>query len=365
MRSYRIPLVPGPTSVPNSVLAAHQVDYGSADLETEFLALYQATQQKLQKIMNTRHDIVMMSGESMLGLWGALKSCLKPDDKVLALVTGVFGAGIAEMAKTITSNVELVSFEFDEIVDSDRVETAIQQFKPKMVTMVHCETPSGTLNPVATVGAFIQKYDIPLFYVDAVASAGGALLNTDEWNIDLCLVGTQKCLSAPPDFAIVSVSKHAWNIIESVNYQGYDALLPFQKAVAARWFPYTPNWHALAVLNAACDRILNSGLDQILQYHQEAAEYCRKRIQEMGLTLFPRKESYCSPTLTAVKVPEKITWQQLDESLRQHGLAVGGSLGKLNGKVFRIGHMGTQADQFLVEQGLDILAQVLKSKKII
>lgn len=360
MQTYKIPLVPGPTSVPNSILAAYQVDYAAADLEPEFLLLYQQVQKKLQQILDTKNDIVMMTGEAMVVLWGALKSCLQAGDKVLAVATGIFGYGIGEMARTITPNVEVVGFEYDQIADPARVAQAIQRFKPKMVTMVHCETPSGTLNPVEAVGRLIEKYDVPLFYVDAVASAGGVPLHVSDWNIDLCLVGTQKCLSAPPNWGILSVSPHAWEMIREVNYQGYDALAPFEKAVANKWFPYTPNWHALAMLNTACDRVLNIGLAKVFEFHAETAAYCRERIGKMGLRLFPQKAVFCSPTVTTVSLPERIAWPQLDRLLRQHGMAVGGSLEPLAGKIFRIGHMGSQADHRLVQQGMDILESVLR-----
>ncbi len=360
MRDYKIPLVPGPTSVPCSILAAAQVDYGSADLEPEFYELYALTQLKLQQILNTRNDLVIMSGEAMVGLWGALKSCLTPGDKVLSIATGVFGYGIAEMARGITPNVEIAGFEYDEILNPQQVEAVLKKFRPKMVTLVHCETPSGTLNPVEVVGGLIEKYDVPLFYVDAVSSAGGVRLDTDDWNIDLCLAGTQKCLSAPPDLGIVAVSKHAWRIIEAVNYQGYDALLPYKNALARQSFPYTPSWHSIAVLNAACERILNLGLEQVFNSHLTVAEFCRNRILELGLSLFPRLAASCSPTVTAVKVPSGLSWTEFDQKLRKKGVVFGGSIGPLAGKVFQIGHMGTQADQLLIEQGLEVLAQVLK-----
>jgi len=359
LQTYKIPLVPGPTCVPNSILAAYQVDFASADLEPEFFRLYQDVQCKMQQILDTQNDIVMMTGEAMVVLWGALKSCLQPGDKVLAIATGVFGYGIGEMARSITPNVEIVGFDYDEIADPARVEQAIRQFKPKMVTLVHCETPSGTLNPVAVIGDLIEKYDVPLYYVDAVSSAAGVPLHVTDWNIDLCLVGTQKCLSAPPDLGILSVSSHAWEIIREINYVGYDALAPFEKALENKYFPYTPSWHSVAVLNAACDRILNTGLETIFKFHAESAAYCRERIEKMGLKLYPRHAASCSPTVTAVYLPD-IPWPQFDQMLRKHGLALGGSLGPLAGKVFRIGHMGTQADLRLVAQGMDLLETVLR-----
>jgi aspartate aminotransferase-like enzyme len=368
MQTYEIPLVPGPTSVPQEVLAAYYVDYGSADLESEFLKLYADTQTQLQQIMGTAPQvgsmggqIVLMSGEGMVALWGALKSALKPGDKVLAIATGVFGYGIGDMARAVGAEVETVGFEYDQAAtDLDRVEGAIQRFRPKMVTLVHCETPSGIMNPAAEVGALVRQYDVPLYYVDAVASMGGTPVRADEWRIDLCLGGTQKVFSSLPDLGIVAVSERAWEVIEAVGYQGYDALAPFRTALADAYFPYTPNWHAVAGLHAACGLLLDEGLDAAFARHSETAAYCRRRVLEMGLSLLPRDPATSAPTVTAVKVPEKAGWRQLDAALRRRGMVVAGSYGPLAGKVFRIGHMGRQADMDLLARGMDALAEVLR-----
>lgn len=360
MRTYRIPLVPGPTTVPAEIRAVYQEDYGSADLEPEYYELYAETQEMLRTILGTRNAIAIMSGEAMVVLWGALKSTLRPGDRVVAVATGVFGYGIADMARSLGAIVEVVGFGHDEAADPEQVEEAIRRVRPKMVTMVHCETPSGILNPVAEVGELVARYEVPLFYVDAVSSAAGVPLKADEWHIDLCLVGTQKCLSALPDLGIVAVSERAWEIIREVGYVGYDALGPFRTALEDRWFPYTPNWHALAALNAACRRVLREGLENVFRRHAEVAAYCRERLKAMGLSLFPRREEWSSPTVTAVRVPERLGWPELDRRLRARGMAVGGGLGPLAGKVFRIGHMGAQADPDLVRQGMDLLEEALR-----
>ena len=359
MRTYAIPLVPGPTTVPAEIRAAYQEDYGSADLEPEYYELYAETQEQLRAILGTRNAVVIMTGEAMVVLWGALKSVLRPGDRVVAVATGVFGYGIADMARRIGAEVEVVGFAHDEAADPARVEEAIRRVRPKMVTMVHCETPSGILNPVAKVGALVDRYDVPLFYVDAVSSAAGVPLRVDEWRIDLCLVGTQKCLSALPDLGIVTVSERAWEIVREVDYAGYDALGPFRTALEDRWFPYTPSWHALAALNVACWRVLGEGLENVFRRHEEVAAYCRERLKAMGLRLFPRREEWSSPTVTAVYVPEDLPWPELDRRLRARGMGVGGSLGPLAGKVFRIGHMGAQADPELVRRGMDVLEEAL------
>jgi aspartate aminotransferase-like enzyme len=361
MQTYEIPLVPGPTAVCQEVLVAYQVDYGSADLEPEFLKLYADAQAQLQQIMGTGNQIALMSGEGMVALWGALKSAVQPGDKVLAVATGVFGYGIGDMARAVGAEVETVGFDYDQAAtDLERIEEAIRRFRPKMVTLVHCETPSGIMNPAAEVGALVRGYDVPLYYVDAVASMGGVPVKADEWRIDLCLGGTQKVLSSLPDLGIVAVSERAWEIVEAVGYQGYDALAPFRTALDDAYFPYTPNWHAVAGLRSASGLLLDEGLETVFSHHQEAAAYCRKRVQDMGLSLFPRDHATSAPTVTAVKVPQEVGWSQLDDSLRRRGMVVGGSYGPLAGEVFRIGHMGCQADMDLMERGMDTLAEVVQ-----
>lgn len=359
MVTYPVPLVPGPTTVPESVRAAYQVDYGSSDLEPEFFRLYAATERQLQEIVATRNKIAIMTGEAMVVLWGALKSCLKPGDRVLCVATGVFGYGIAEMARSVGAEVRVVGFEYHEIADTGRVEEAVRAFRPKMLTLVHCETPSGTLNPAKEIGELVRAYEVPLYYVDAVASAGGAPLEVDAWHIDLCLLGTQKCLSAPPDLGMVCVSDRAWEIIREVGYQGYDALQPWYDAADRQWFPYTLSWPSIAALSTSCQSLLDEGVANVHRRHAEAAALCRQRIVQMGLELFAAPAA-CSPTVTPVKVPDFAGWHELDEALRKRGVVFGGSLEKLAGKVFRIGHMGSQAHTELVSAAMDALDEVVR-----
>lgn len=360
METYPIPMVPGPVKVLPQVLAHFQKDYGSGDLETEFLDLYNRTEENLKKIFATDNAIAIQTGEGMLGLWGALKSCILPGDRVLSIASGVFGYGVAEMAKSIGANVKTVGLAYDQtITDWEEIEAAIAEFKPKMITVIHCETPSGTLNPLAELSRLKRDYSVPLIYADVVASLGGAPVMTDEWGIDLALGGTQKCLSAPPDMAFVAISQQAWEIIDQVNYVGYDALKPFRTAQRDFYFPYTPYWHGMAALHAATQILLDEGLDQSFNRHERVASYCRQQIAEMGLSLFPAASAQPSPTVSAVKVPEGMSWSELDAGFRKNGLVVGGSYGPLQGKVFRLGHMGTQADMELVRQALDVIRKLI------
>ena len=349
-------MVPGPTSVSREVLEAGAVDFASADLEQEYVELYVATGKALGEIMQTKHDVVIQTGEGMLALWGAMKSSLRAGDRVLVLSTGLFGSGMADMARAIGCEARTVEYGYDETLkDFGRIEEAIREFRPKMITMVQNETPSGTMNPVAEVGELKVKYGVPLLYVDAVSGIGGSDVRTDEWHVDFCLGGSQKCLSAPASMSFLAVSEEAWGIVEEVGYAGYDALLPFRTAVRDAYFPYTPYWQGTAQLYKACRLLLEEGLEHVVARHERVAAYCRERVRGMGLRLYPAEGAVASPTVTAVYVPEGMAWKELDARLRQEGVAMGGNYGCLAGKVFRIGHMGTQANLNRVKEALDVL----------
>jgi aspartate aminotransferase-like enzyme len=360
MKTYPIPMVPGPVQVPPAVLAAYQTRYGSADLEDEFFRLYAETEARLKPLLGTRNPVVIQTGEGMLALWSALKSCLLPGDRVLSVATGVFGFGIGDMARALGCDVRTLGLPYNETLsDLTVVEQALTAFQPKMITAVHCETPSGTLNPMAELGRLKEHLQIPLLYVDTVASAGGTPVRADAWHIDLCLCASQKCLSAPADMAFLSVSPQAWDIIEAVGYVGYDALKPFRTAMKDRYFPYTPNWQGVAALHTAAGLLLDEGLAEGFARHERVAAFCRRELLRLGLELFPAPSAVPAPTVTAVKLPAGMTWPAFDAALRSRGLVVGGSYGPLAGKIFRLGHMGSQANLALVKKALDVIARVI------
>ncbi len=361
MQTYSVPMVPGPVFVPQEVFTAYCQPFGSADIEPEYLDLYRSVEADLQQLLGSRNQVVIKTGEGMIALWGALKSCLKPGDRVLALGTGVFGYGVGDMARSLGMEVRTIGFGYDETLTRwEMIEDIVASFKPKMITAVHCETPSGTLNPLEKLGEIKQRQNVPLLYVDAVASVGGAPVNADVCQIDLCLGGSQKALSVPPGLAFLSVSLRAWEAAQEVGYVGYDALLPFRHAVENGYFPYTPDWNGLAAMKAGAQILLRDGLETTFARHAAVAEHTRDRLTKMGIEIFPKPEAIPAPTVTAALVPDGFGWAEFDASLRSEGLVVGGSYGPLAGKVFRLGHMGSQADRILVDRALDIIEEKIR-----
>lgn len=360
-----IPMVPGPVTLHPDVMAVMGCDYGSGQIEGDFLPLYHATGRNLARLMGTGNEVVLMTGEGMLVLWAALKSALKPGDAVVSIGTGVFGDGIGDMAASIGCKVEKFFLPYNRTLtdaDLERIEAVLRRVRPVMVTAVHCETPSGTLNPLARLGELKKRLAIPLFYADVVASAGGCPVYVDDWNIDLAVGGSQKCLAAPPSMSFVSVSDAAWERIRAVNYQGYDAILPFRTVREDGRCPYTPYWHGVAALHAASSAILKEGMGDVFARHEMVAAQCRTGLTKLGIDMWTDAEAIDAPTVTAAMVPTGFTWPAWQKALSDRGLVLAGSFGPMAGKVFRFGHMGTQAHSHLMDMALEAVADALRAR---
>jgi aspartate aminotransferase-like enzyme len=352
-------MVPGPVSLHPDVLAAMRKDYPSGQVDGRLPELCEELASGLRPLLGVNeasHDIVFMTGEGMLALWSGLKSCLAPGDAVLSVSTGFFGEGIAEMAAAVGAEVERIALPWDCTIGCgdglSRIEEAVARLRPKMITAVHCETPSGTLNPLKALGEIKKRRRVPLFYVDAVASAGGVAVDCLDRAVDILLVGSQKCLSAPPSMSVMAVSPAAWEAASERKYEGYDALLPFKTVKKIGRFPYTPYWHGLAALAASVKSLEQEGFENVFRRHERVAGECREGLRRLGIDLLPRPGAVPSPTVTAAYVPRGFTFKEWQSALKQRGLIIAGSFGELDGRVFRLGHMGTQADSALMEAAL-------------
>jgi aspartate aminotransferase-like enzyme len=361
MKEYPIGLMPGPVSVPKEIREAWMTDFGSSDLESDFYDLYAENQSMAQRLLGTKESVVITSGEAMSILWGGLKSALAQGDRLLAVSSGIFGEGFADMARAIGVEAETVRAEYDSLPDPQAVRKAAKRFCPNMITAVHCETPSGTLTPLKELGEIAREVGA-LFLVDFVSSGGGVPVNVDANHIDIGLLGSQKVLSLPPSLSISTVSSRAWDAVKRVNYAGYDAYLPWRDVPAVGVMPYTHDWQSMTALNISMSSIMEEGMENAFNRHASAASFCRKAAMEMGLKLFPSSEAICSPTVSAFYVPDGWTWAAFDAALRRRGVVVGGNYGKLAGRVFRIGHMGSQADKLLIGRGMCEIKEVVESR---
>lgn len=362
----KIPMVPGPVTIPPYIQEALAKDYPSGQIAEDFLPFYASTSRMLGRLLGTENDVLIMTGEGMLALWAALKSTLTPNDRVVSVCNGVFGTGIADMAASLGSFVEKISLPYNHAVtpsDLERIHDCVCRVKPTLLTAVHCETPSGLLNPLQGLSEIKTLCQVPLFYTDVVSSVGGTPVEADAYKIDRALGGSQKCLSAPPSACFVSVSETAWQKIEEVGYQGYDALLPFKTIYQDGRCPYTPSWHGIAALHAACEAIFAEGMETVFARHREVARACQKGLTDLGLSLWPESLNDSSPTVTAAKIPAPYSGKEWLASLRSRGLWAAGSFGPMADTVFRLGHMGAQARMDLLLAALDVIETVIKKER--
>lgn len=362
-----LPFYPGPVSLHPAASEVLRADYGPPRFGDEYAEMYRNTCHNLQKMCGTTQEVVIPTGEGMLGLWSALKCTLKPGDAVVTVGTGVFGDGFADMALALGCVVEKVSLPYNSTISVDaleKVDDAIRRLKPVMLTAVHCETPSGTLNPLDGLGALKKERGVPLFVVDAVSSIGGAPVYGDAWNVDLLLGGSQKCLGCPADMSFLAISDAAWERIAGINYQGYEALLPFHHADQNPMnFPYTPNWFGVAAMHASSSAMLAEGLMHVFTRHKDVAQLCRNGLAELHIPLWTAPDAVNSPTVTAALVPSGFSWPEWKATLARHGLIVGGSLGPMAGKVFRLGHMGPQADATRMAAAINVMEEAMKGSQ--
>lgn len=360
MINYRIPMTPGPVRLNPVIFDALVADFGASYGEEEFYELYDAVGKKLARLMGTENEVVIQPGEGMAVLWAAVKGLLKPGDALLAVSTGFFGEGFADMAKAIGAKGVVVEYGYDETIhDLTRVADAIRQVRPKVMTAVHCETPSGTLNPLHELGALKKDLGVPLFVVDAVASIACCPVDGDGWNADIVLGGTQKGLSLPPSQCFASVSDAAWEVIHDVNYAGYESLKPYENLAQTMEHPNTPDWNQMAALNVVLDDILETeGVESVFKRHETVAQFIRAGLAEAGYRTFPKPEAIQSPSVTAVCVPDGRTYDAFNAAARAEGLGIAGSFGPIAGKVFRLGHMGTQATIENASAALDVLKKI-------
>jgi len=349
---------PGPTAVPPEVREAMAQQQPNSAVQSEFADLYSRLCENLQTIYDTDHDVIVPGGEGILGLEAAIASLVSPGDRVLCISNGLYGDGFADFVDNYDGEPELVSAPYDEDYDLDAIETALADAAESgegflAATLVHCETPTGTLNDLEPVLDLLDEYDV-LSVVDAVSSLGGTPVPTDR--IDVCLGASQKVFSAPPGLTTAAISERAWDVMEAREPTSlYTNFLPWRDV--SDGFPYTHLDANVAALDVAVERLVDEGTDAVYKRHERAAERCRERGAELGLDLYP-DESRSSPTVTAFHVPgEAETIQQRVEA--EHDIVLATSLGDLSDDILRVGHMGYNADVDKVDRVMDAIEAVL------
>ena len=359
-------MTPGPTQIRENVRLARAKEATNPDIDPVFYDFYQETCLKIAKLLKTKQEVLILSGEGILGLEAACASLTEQGDRVLVIDNGIFGEGFADFVTMYGGEPVLFKGDRTKGIDVQELEMFLEQdYNFKYATVVHCDTPSGVLNPIDKICPLLKAHGI-LTVVDSVASMIGEPIFTDEWQIDIALGASQKCISAPPGLTLLSISQDARIAMENrktpiASY--YCNLLIWKDYYKNQWFPYTMPISDIEGLAVAVDNLLEEGLENVQQRHEQVAGYVRERLQEQGLELY--LEDSFSNTVTVVKVPEEIggTKRVLDYVKEQYNIMVTGSLGYLQDKVIRIGHMGENAYMDKVKITMDVLIEAIDSCK--
>jgi len=333
-------MTPGPTEVSEEVRRAMSQKITNPDLDPEFFDFYLDVSSKLQQVIKTKNDVIIMSGEGILGLESACASLIEPGDKVLVLDNGIFGRGFADFADLYGADVTKWEFPYNKEIDINKLNEMLAEKNDfKFATFVHCETPTGIINNVGEITKLLNKYNI-LSVVDSVSAIGGVPIEVDKWGIDIILGGSQKCLSVPPGLTFMSVSDAAWNAVNNreTPVRGYYTNLQlWQNWYEEKYFPYTQAISDIYALNAALDKWL--GDQEVFTRHSQIAAAVRKAITESNLNLFA--ENGYSDTVTAIEIPDSINYQELNQLMTEsYNVMIAASLGEFEDKLIRIGHMG-------------------------
>jgi len=340
--------IPGPTPIPPRVIKAMSstIIYHRS---VEFGSVINETVENAKKVFKTSGDVLIFSASGRGVMEATLVNIVSPGEKVLILINGEFGEIFADIAKNFRAQVERLEFPKGEAVDIECFEDYIRKNKSiKAVLAIHCETSTGVVNDVEDIGKIASKYGV-LSIIDAVSSLGGIELSMDKWGIDFVLSASQKCLMTPPGLGLVAVSPRAWKAVEeSTNsryYWDFRRYREYQNKVPKQT-PFTSPVSLMIGLNEALNMIDQEGIDNVLRRHREVAKILRSKIKNIGLELFPKKEEWCSNTVTAVKSPEGMESGLLIKALQERfNLRIANGLGNLEDKIFRVGHMGYQAEE--------------------
>jgi alanine-glyoxylate transaminase / serine-glyoxylate transaminase / serine-pyruvate transaminase len=354
---------PGPSCVPPEVYwALSQKTLGH--LDPYFLEIMEDLKLMLRKIMNTSNELTIpLSGTGSAGMEAAFVNLVEPGDRVLILLNGVFGMRMQDVAGRLGARVDVLEFPWGTPIQVEAVEKKIRQEDYRLIAVVHAETSTGVKNPVAEIGRLLKGSEA-IYLVDTVTSLGGLEVRMDDWNIDALYSGTQKCLSCPPGLAPLSFSQKAMAKLKARKAKVPNWYLDLT-LIANYWgqnrvYHHTAPVNMLYGLYQALFLILEEGPEKVFIRHQENHQFLVKGFEGLGLKMLV-EEPFRLPMLNAVCIPEGVEELPVRQRLRKEfKIELGGGLGPLAGKIWRVGLMGHTARKENVDRLIKALEEVLK-----
>lgn len=353
---------PGPSDVAPSVLNAMSRPL-LGHLDPAFVRLLDEVAEMLRAVFRTDNEVTFaVSGTGSAGMEMALVNLLEPGDRAVVCVAGVFGERLAEIARRCGAEVAEVRAAWGSPVEEDAVAAALAAGPAKLVALVHAETSTGMRQPVEAIAAAARGAGA-LVVLDAVTSLAGIPVLVDEWGIDVCYSGTQKCLSVPPGLSPITFSSRAMDAVRARRAPPaswyLDVSLVTRYWGADRVYHHTAPISMIYGLHEGLRLVLEEGVEARWDRHERLGAKLQASLMEMGFGLLAA-EGHRLPQLTAAALPPGV-----DEGaarrrlLEEHGVEVGGGLGAFAGRAWRIGLMGESCREDKLDRFLEAIGSVL------
>ncbi len=364
----RILMGPGPSGAHPRVLRAMTAPL-LGHLDPEFLKIMDECRVMLRQVLRTENEVTIATpGTGTSGMEAAVMNLVEPGDNVVIGICGYFGDRIAQMAERAGGKVTRVNAPWGSPLDPAEMKKAIAAAGPvKLVGMVHAETSTGVMTPPEPIAKLAHEAGA-LMLVDCVTSLGGVPVEADAWGADAVYSGTQKCLSAPPGMAPVTFSPAAWDKVRAREVPSNTWYLDMSLLEAywdeRRAYHHTAPISMIYALHQALSLVLEEGLENRWARHERNGRALQAGLEAMGLGLHA-DEGYRLPVLTTVKIPEGVNDGEVRGALlKRHSIEVGGGLGDLRGKVWRVGLMGESSTEGNVLLFLSALGRILAEQGV-
>ena len=363
--SIRTLMGPGPSSVHPRVLKAMSTPLVGY-LDPDFFKVMDEVKELLCYVLQTANELTIpVSGTGTAGMETCISNLVEADDEVLVCVNGYFGERMCEIVERYGGKVRRIETPWGKVTEPSAIDEALKGSRAKVVALVHAETSTGARQPLEEIGKIAYENGA-LLLVDAVTSLGGHPVNVDEWGIDACYSGTQKCLSCPPGLAPVTFSERAVEAVRSRKTKIGNWYLDMS-LVAKYWsnehtYHHTPPTGMIYALREALRLVHEEGLEDRFKRHELNHRALVAGLNAMGITMFV-EEGNRLWSLNAACVPEGVDDAKVrGKLLNDFNIEIGGGFGALKGKIWRIGLMGYSSSKNNVLMFLAALENVLASE---
>lgn len=358
----RLLLGPGPSMVHPRVLEAMATPL-LGHLDPGFIEIMDQVQEMLRHVFQTANRLTIpVSGTGSAAMEASLVNFIAPGDPVLVCINGYFGTRLAEMARRLGADLQTITRPWGEVFTPDEVRAALEERPARLVAIVHAETSTGARQPLEALAEIVHAQG-GLLVVDAVTSLAGIPVRVDEWGIDVCYSGSQKCLSVPPGLGPITVGERAVEVL--LNRRAPVPNWYLDLSLVGRYWGQERTYHHTAPITAnyalyeGLRLVVEEGLEARWARHRRNAELLWTGLENLGLEMLVPREHRLVP-LTTVKVPEGVDEGAVRRRLlEEYNLEIAGGLGELKGKIWRIGLMGYSSRPENVELLLAALGKIL------